>query len=76
MIGVADAEWGEAVKAVVVAAGGAAVTLDSVREFCKERMASYKAPAYLTVVEELPRNHLGKLLKNDLRKLHGEPDNL
>ncbi|PZC47725.1 MAG: Acyl-CoA synthetase (AMP-forming)/AMP-acid ligase II [Chloroflexi bacterium] len=75
VIGVADAEMGEAVKAVIVPAHGESVTLDDVRDFCKGRLASYKAPDYLTVTGQLPRNHMGKILKNDIRKLHGQPDN-
>ena len=75
VIGVTDTEMGEAVKAVVVPAHGASITLDEVRDFCKGRLASYKAPQYLTVSGQLPRNHMGKILKNDLRKLHGNPDN-
>ncbi|MCZ6544757.1 MAG: long-chain-fatty-acid--CoA ligase [Chloroflexi bacterium] len=75
VIGVADAEWGETVKAVVVLREGQALTLEELRDYCRERMASYKAPQYLTIVDELPRNHMGKLLKNDIRKAHGEADN-
>ena len=75
VIGVADQEWGEVVKAVVVPQRAAQLTLDEVRDHCKGRLASYKAPEYLAVVGELPRNHMGKILKNDLRKLHGKPEN-
>ncbi|MCZ6707274.1 MAG: AMP-binding protein, partial [Chloroflexi bacterium] len=75
VIGVADAEWGETVKAVVVLREGQALTLEELRDYCRERMASYKAPQYLAIVDELPRNHMGKLLKNDIRKAHGEADN-
>ena len=75
VIGVADAEMGEAVKAIVVPAPVRTVTLDEVRDFCKGRLSSYKASQYLTITDQLPRNHLGKMLKNDLRKLHGRPDN-
>ena len=75
VIGVADAEMGEAVKAIVVPAQAQTVTLDEVRDFCKGRLSSYKAPQYLTIADQLPRNHMGKMLKNDLRKLHGQPDN-
>ena len=39
----------------------------------KSRIASYKAPSLYEWVDELPRNHLGKILKNDLRKMYGEP---
>jgi acyl-CoA synthetase (AMP-forming)/AMP-acid ligase II len=38
----------------------------------KERLASFKVPRYYTYVQELPRNYLGKVLKNDLRKQFGE----
>ena len=75
VIGVEDNEWGEVVKAVIVPRDNKPVTLDEVRDYCKGRLASYKAPEFLTVVGELPRNHMGKLLKNDLRKLHGKADN-
>ena len=75
VIGVADTEMGETVKAVAVLAPGAAVTVDELRAFCKGRLASYKAPEYLAVVDDLPRNHMGKLLKNDIRKFHGGPNN-
>jgi acyl-coenzyme A synthetase/AMP-(fatty) acid ligase len=36
-------------------------------------LASFKAPKYVTFVQELPRNYLGKVLKTDLRKLYGTP---
>ena len=75
VIGVADSEMGETVKAVIVPAHGQSITLDDVRDFCKGRLSSYKAPQYLAISGQLPRNHMGKILKNDLRKLHGQPDN-
>ena len=75
VIGVPDVEWGETVKAVVVLSGSDPLGLDDVIAFTKDRLASYKAPAYLAVVDEIPHNHLGKILKNDLRRLHGNPDN-
>ena len=75
VIGVPDAEWGEVVKAIVVPNPGQQVTVAEVIAYCKERLASYKAPAYVAFVDELPRNPLGKVLKTELRKLHGQPDN-
>ena len=75
VIGVPDAEWGETVKAVVVPARGATPRLDELREHCRRRLAAYKAPQYLATVDALPRNPLGKVLKNDLRTLHGQADN-
>ena len=75
VIGVPNTEWGEVVKAVVVLAPSKKLTLDEVRDFCRGQLASYKAPDFLATADELPRNHLGKILKNDLRKIHGAADN-
>jgi acyl-CoA synthetase (AMP-forming)/AMP-acid ligase II len=75
VIGVPDAEWGEVVKAVCVPHPHQTPTLEEVQAYCKEHLASYKMPAYVAFVGELPRNPMGKVLKTELRKLHGNPDN-
>jgi acyl-CoA synthetase (AMP-forming)/AMP-acid ligase II len=75
VIGAPDADWGEVVKAVVVLHPGEQATPEEIIAYCKERLASYKAPAYVAFVDELPRNPLGKILKTELRKQHGSPDN-
>ena len=75
VIGVPDAEWGEVVKAIVVPNPGQQATAAEVIAYCKERLASYKAPAYVAFVDELPRNPMGKVLKNDLRKSYGTATN-
>jgi acyl-CoA synthetase (AMP-forming)/AMP-acid ligase II len=72
VIGVPDVEWGEEVKAVVVLKPGQKATDEELAAFVKERLASFKVPRYYTYVQELPRNYLGKVLKNDLRKQFGE----
>jgi acyl-CoA synthetase (AMP-forming)/AMP-acid ligase II len=61
------------VKAVVVLRPGETATPEDLREYAKSRQASFKAPEYVTFVEELPRNALGKVLKTELRKLYGAP---
>ena len=75
VIGVPDVDWGEVVKAVLVPKPGATLTPEDVNAYCKSRIASFKAPQYIAVVDELPRNAMGKVLKNDLRKLYGSPTN-
>ncbi|MCI0856864.1 MAG: AMP-binding protein, partial [Chloroflexi bacterium] len=75
VIGAPDAEWGEVVKAIIVPAGDDKPTLEELVEHTKSQLASYKAPSYVAIVDELPRNPLGKVLKTELRKQHGEADN-
>ncbi len=75
VIGVPDADWGEVVKAVLVLKPGQKVTAAEITEYAKKRIASFKAPEYIAVVTELPRNPMGKVLKNDLRKLYGQARN-
>ena len=72
VIGVPDVEWGEIVKAVIVPLEGEDVEESQLTDFVKSRIASYKAPAYYEWVSELPRNHMGKILKNELRDRYGQ----
>jgi acyl-CoA synthetase (AMP-forming)/AMP-acid ligase II len=75
VIGVPDVEWGEVIKAIVVLRPGARLSFDEIVAYCKSRLASYKAPAYIAFETELPRNAMGKVLKTELRKIHGQANN-
>lgn len=68
--GVPDAEWGTLVSAwVVVPRASHVPTLEMLRHHVKETLPSYCAPRRLTIVDELPRSALGKVLTNELRSL-------
>jgi o-succinylbenzoate---CoA ligase len=61
-----DARWGRVPVAFVVLRPGASATPDELIAFCGERLARYKVPARVHVVDALPRNAAGKLLRHKL----------
>ena len=63
VVGLEDSEWGERVAAAIVRADDAELDLESLRTWCKERMATYKVPSRLLLLDELPRNPMGKVTK-------------
>jgi long-chain acyl-CoA synthetase len=67
--GLPHPEYGEAVTAFVRLKRGCKTREDELIRFCKERMASYKAPKRVLFVEDFPRTPQGKLLKRELRKV-------
>ncbi len=71
VIGVADERWGEAVTAVAVVKEGEELTLDGLRDFATDKLARYKLPTKLEVVDVIPRNASGKVLKRELRVRFG-----
>jgi fatty-acyl-CoA synthase len=67
VIGVRDEVWGEALRAFVVPRSGATLDLEELQAFLRGRLAGYKVPKQYRVVDALPRNPTGKVLKKDLR---------
>ena len=67
VIGVADADFGEAVVAVIIANGNAP-TADEVIAHCRAQLANFKVPKRVEVIDALPRNAMGKVQKNVLRE--------
>lgn len=68
VIGAPSEEWGEEVTAfVVVRSGHVAPDRDALREFCSDQLARYKLPRRVVIVDTLPRNALGKVVKHELR---------
>ncbi len=66
-VGRADAEWQEAVTAVVVLREGAGVSAEELRSHCAAELAGYKVPKRVEFVSELPRTASGKLMRGALR---------
>ncbi|MES2481337.1 MAG: AMP-binding protein [Pseudomonadota bacterium] len=67
VVGAKDERWGEAVCAVIELRSGQNVTLDELREFARERIAGFKLPRQLRVVDQLPRTATGKLQRGAVR---------
>jgi len=67
VFGTPDPHWIEAVTACVVLRDGAEATPDELIAFARERLAGYKTPKHVHLVEALPKNPSGKILKRDLR---------
>jgi fatty-acyl-CoA synthase len=68
VIGLSDDTWGEAVTAVVALREGHHLTLESLRDYARPSLAGYKLPLRLYVVDALPRNPAGKVLKFVLKE--------
>jgi fatty-acyl-CoA synthase len=67
VFGVEHPKWIEAVTAAVVPRPGQSITREELLEFCQGRLAGFKIPKYLAVVDALPKNASGKILKRELR---------
>ena len=68
VIGLPDADFGEVVVAVVVLVDGATLSAERIRDAIRDRAANFKVPKKVLFVDELPRNAMGKVQKDVLRK--------
>jgi acyl-CoA synthetase (AMP-forming)/AMP-acid ligase II len=66
-VGVADAIFGEEVKAVIVLKPGEKATPEEIQEFCGRYLAKFKVPKYVEFRDSLPRNPAGKVIKGELK---------
>jgi malonyl-CoA/methylmalonyl-CoA synthetase len=68
VVGVPDAKWGEKVVAAIVLKAGATLTEKEVGDYCKSHLMDWKCPKEILFLEELPRNRMGKILKEGVTK--------
>ncbi len=71
MVGIPNEEWGELVVAAIVPKNSK-LDLKQLNEWIRAVMASYKTPRNYLIVNELPRNAMGKVTKNEVKELFKE----
>ncbi len=69
VVGIKDPVYGEDIKAFVTLKPGQAATEDEVMEFCKCSLKRFRVPKELVILEAMPKNLIGKILKKELRKI-------
>ncbi len=72
VIGLPDDTYGEAVTAVLVLHEGCSLVHEELKAYCRGKLGGYKIPRQLRLVDQLPRNASGKVLKNTLREIFGK----
>jgi len=75
VIGVPDPKWGEAIKAIVSLMPDADAKEQELIDFCAENIASFKKPKYVDIIDDLPKNNYGKIVKKELREKYWEGRN-
>lgn len=66
--GIGDEHSGQAVKIYVVVRTGVSLTAEQLREFCRGRLTAYKVPKHIEFRDELPKTHIGKILRRALQQ--------
>ena len=67
VVGIPELEWGELVAAVVVAAAGADINEQMLKEHCAALLSPHKRPKFIQIVSELPKSHYGKVQRSKVR---------
>lgn len=68
-VGIPDDKTGERIRLFVAPVEGSAINEEQLIEHCRLSLASYKVPKEVSILEELPKSNVGKILRKDLREL-------
>jgi malonyl-CoA/methylmalonyl-CoA synthetase len=69
VVGIADEKWGEKVVAAVVTKPDSGITPQEIQGFCREHLHNWKCPKEIIFLKELPKNRMGKVLNEQVKKL-------
>jgi malonyl-CoA/methylmalonyl-CoA synthetase len=69
VVGIPDEKWGEKVVAVVVKRPGSRIRSREIQEACREHLHDWRCPKEIVFLEELPKNTMGKVLKEEVKKI-------
>jgi malonyl-CoA/methylmalonyl-CoA synthetase len=67
VVGIPDDQWGEKVVAAVVAKPGSEIEPKEIQDFCRQHLHNWKCPKEIALVKELPKNKMGKILKEGVK---------
>lgn len=68
VVGIPDEKWGEKVVAGIVLKPGVALTKEEIKNYCREHLLDWKCPKEFIFLKELPRNRMGKVMKDEVVK--------
>ena len=69
MVGISDEKWGEKIVAAVVIKPEAELTSEKIQTLCTQKLHKWKCPKKVLFINEIPKNTMGKVLKEEVKKL-------
>ncbi|MDZ5470257.1 long-chain fatty acid--CoA ligase [Bacillus sp. 31A1R] len=68
VVGLPDSKWGEIVTAFIVLKNNASLSVEEIKNYCSYKLGNYKIPKKIIFIKELPKTHVGKIDKNQLKQ--------
>jgi malonyl-CoA/methylmalonyl-CoA synthetase len=73
VVGIPDKKWGEKVVAAIVKKPDSMLKAEEIQTYCKKHLHKWKSPKEIVFVQKLPKNRMGKVLRDDVKQLFTEP---